>query len=48
MLHEITMLFKYFASFLGFEDDILEVIYNLHIQEAKFGGKKEKKGGKYF
>ena len=40
MLHDITMLFTYFASFIGYEDDNLEVISNLHIQGAKFGGKR--------
>ena len=50
MLHDITttiyIIFTYFASFIGYEDDILEVISNLHIQVAKFGGKKDKFGGK--
>ena len=35
----------YLASFTGYEDDILEVISNLHIEGAKFGGKKDKFGG---
>ena len=43
-LHSIT----YFASFIGFEDDILRVISNLHIQGAKVGGKKDIFGGKSF
>ena len=42
----IYILFKYFSSFIGYEDDILEVISNLHVQGAKFGGKKDKSGGK--
>ena len=29
-------------------DDILEVIYNLHVQESKFGGKIYKFAGKSF
>ena len=52
MLHDITMLFtllfKYFASFIGYKEDIIEVIFNLHVQEAKFGGKKDKFSEKYF
>ena len=28
-----------FASFKGYEDDIFEVISNLHVQESKFGEK---------
>ena len=35
----IYILFTYFASFIGYEDDIIEVISNLHDKEAKFGGK---------
>ena len=42
------MLFTYFASFIGYEEYILEGISNLQVQEAKFGGKKEKFGGKSF
>ena len=33
--------FTYFVSFIGYEDDILEVISNLQVQGATFGGKKE-------
>ena len=29
-----------FASFIGYEDDILKFISNFHVQGAKFGGKK--------
>ena len=36
----IYILFTYFASFIGLEDYILEGISNLHVQGAKFGGKK--------
>ena len=42
----ITILFIYFASFIGYEDDILKDISNLHVQGAKFGRKKDKKGRK--
>ena len=40
--------FNYFASFTltGYEDDIYEVISNLHDQEFKFGGYIYKFGGK--
>ena len=37
-----------FASFIGYENNILEVISNLNVQWPKFGGKKDKLGGKYF
>ena len=33
------MVFTYFASFTGYENDIFEVISYLHVQGAKFGGK---------
>ena len=46
--NDIFKLFTYFASFIGHEDDILEVIFNLQIQGAKFGRKKDKLGGKSF
>ena len=36
----IYILFTYFASFIGYEDDILEVISNLQLQGAIFGGKR--------
>ena len=36
----------YFASFTGYEDDIFEVISNLHVQKSKFEGKIYKFGGK--
>ena len=38
--YAIYILLTYFASFIGYEDDILEVISNLHVQGAKLGGKK--------
>ena len=44
----LHILFAYFASFIGYEDDFLEVISNLHVQRAKFGGKRDKFGGKSF
>ena len=46
--HAIHKVFTYFASFTGYEDEILEVSYNLHVQESKFGGKIYKFGGKSF
>ena len=36
------ILFTYFGSFIGYEDDILKVISKLHVQGAKFGKKKDK------
>ena len=48
VLHDITMLFTYFASFTGYEDDISKVVSSLHVQESKFGGKIYKFGGKSF
>ena len=44
----IFILFTNFASLIGYEDDFLKVIYNLHVQGAKFGNKKDKFGGKSF
>ena len=38
----------YFASLIGNDHDILEVVYNLNVQGAKFGGKKDKFGRKSF
>ena len=46
MLHDITLLFTYFAFFTGYEYDILKIISNLHFQGSNFGGKVEKFGGK--
>ena len=43
--HAIYIVFTYFASYAGYEDDIFEVISNLHVQESKFGGKIYKFGG---
>ena len=43
--HAIYIVFKYYASFTGYEDDIFEVISNLHAQGSKFGGKFDKCGG---
>ena len=40
------MVFTYFASFTGYEDDIFEVFSNLHVQGSKFGGKFDKFGRK--
>ena len=44
----IYILFIYFASCIGYEDDILEVIYNLQVQGAKLGRKKDTFGGNSF
>ena len=46
MLHDITVLFTYFTSFTGYEDEIFEVISNLHVQGSKLGGNIDKFGGK--
>ena len=35
--HAIYKVLTYFASFTGYEDDIFEVILNLHVQWSKFG-----------
>ena len=35
----IYLVFRYFASFTHYEDDIFEVISNMHVQGSKFGGK---------
>ena len=42
------IVFRYFASFTGYENDIFEVISNLHVQGFKFSGKFDKFGGKSF
>ena len=44
--HTIYLVFTYFALFTDYEDDIFEVISNLHVQGSKFGGKINKFGGK--
>ena len=44
----MNIVFPYFASFTGYEDDIFEVISNMHVQGSKFGGKFDKFGGKHF
>ena len=44
----IYILFTYFVSFIGFEEDILDVISNLHVQWDKFIVKKDQPGGKSF
>ena len=44
--HTIYLVFLYFASFTDYEDEIFEVISNLHIQESKFGRQINKFGGK--
>ena len=42
----IYIVFTYFASFRGYDDDILRDISNLHVQGSKFGGKFDKFGRK--
>ena len=42
----IYILLTYIASFMGYEDNIFDFISYLHVQGAKFGGKKDKFGGK--
>ena len=37
--HTIYLVFRYFASFTDYEDDIFKVISNMHVQGSKFGGK---------
>ena len=46
--HAIYIVFTYFASFTGYEDDIFEVISNLHVQGSKYGGKLYKLGENLF
>ena len=38
-INAIYIAFTHFVSFTGYEDEIFEVISNLHIQQSKFGGK---------
>ena len=42
----IYSLYIFIAYNIGYEDEIIEVISNLHIQGAKFGRKKDQFGGK--
>ena len=44
--HTVYIVFTYFGSFTGYEDDIFEVISNLHVHGSKFVGKFDKFGGK--
>ena len=44
--YTIYLVFTYFALFTDYEDEILEVISNLHVQRSKFGGKIDKFDGK--
>ena len=46
--HAIYIVFTYIAAFTSYEDNILEVISNLHVQGSKFGGKFDKFGGDFF
>ena len=38
----------YFPSCIGYKDDILDVISNLHVEGAKFDGKKANLAGNIF
>ena len=42
--HAIYIVITYSASFTGYEDDIFEIISNMHVQVSKFGGKFDKFG----
>ena len=44
----IYIVFTYFASFTGYEDNIFKVSSYLHVQRCKFGGKIDKFGKKSF
>ena len=44
ILHAICIVFTYFASFIGNEDDIVEVISVLHVQLSKIVGKLDQFG----
>ena len=46
--HTIYLVSIYFASFIDYENEIFEVISNLHVQGSKFGGKMNKFGGVCF
>ena len=46
MILHIYIVLSYFASFTGYEDDIFEVIPNLHFRRTKHGGKFDKFGSK--
>ena len=46
--HAIYIVLTYFASVTDYEDDIFEVISNLHVQGSKFGEKFDKIGGESF
>ena len=46
--HAIYIVFKCFALFTGYEDDIFEVISYFHVKGSKFVRKVDKFGGKSF
>ena len=46
--HTIYLVFTYCALYTDYQDDIFEVISNLHVHGSKFGGKINKFGGKSF
>ena len=43
--HDIFIIFTYFTSFTGYEDDILSVISYLHVEGFKIGRKMDQFGG---
>ena len=46
--YNIYLVFTYFASLTDYEDDIFEVIYNLHVQGSRLDKKNYKYGEKSF
>ena len=46
--HTIYLELTYFAYFTDYEDDMFEIISNLHVHGSKFGGKINRFGGKSF
>ena len=42
--YAIYIVFTYFASFIGYEDDILKTISYMHVQGSKIGGKMDQVG----
>ena len=44
--NDITILYIYFASLTGYKDEIVKVIFYLHVQGSKIGGKMDQLGGK--
>ena len=46
--YDIYIVFTYFVSLTGYENDKSKVIFNFHVQGSKFGGKFEKFGRNSF